>query len=115
MTTNTELFKIYENLTDLFVTTAYIELNNGDLITCELNISNHLWCEITIQFANNAKMCAVVYYIDDELQIEIYNETGEIIKKYQYDSFDTDNLVVEIITKIHEYSKLFFSNSCKNN
>lgn len=111
MTTNDEIFKSFENLTDVFVTDAYIELNGGDLITCDLHISNHLWCDIEILFANNAKMQVVVFYIDDEVDFCIYDENNKIVNKYEYEKFDIDNLVVEIIKKIHEYSSLFFDNN----
>lgn len=106
MTSYTEILSIYEKLTDLFLTNEYIELNNDDLITCELYVSNHLWFEITIQFSNNTKMCAVVHS-DNETQIEIYNLNNEIIK-YKYAKFDTDNLINEIIKKIYKHSTLFF-------
>lgn len=107
MTTYTEILNIYENLTNLFLTNEYIELNNDCLITCELNVSNHLWFDITIQFDNDTKLCATVYS-DNETYIVIYDTTNEIVNKYEYDNFDTDNLVGEIIKKIYKHSTLFF-------
>lgn len=108
-----EIAKIYEKLTDIFLRDDYIELNNGCLITCELNISNHLYFCIHIQFDNDTQL-GVFVYSDNETNMCVYNSFNELVKTYNYENFDVDNLVTEIVKKIHKHSMMFFDCLCEN-